>query len=67
MSKTLADQLRHAILTSGLKQAELAERAGVPQSKISEFLNGAGMRLDNAGKIAKALGLELRKARAHNP
>jgi predicted transcriptional regulator len=63
MPKELADTLRAAIRNSGISEIELARRTGVPQSRINDFMNGGDMRLTNAGKIAKYLGLELKKSR----
>jgi transcriptional regulator with XRE-family HTH domain len=57
----LATQLRSAVMASGLTQQELADKSGVGQAKISEFLNGSDMRLSNAGKLAAAIGLEWTK------
>jgi transcriptional regulator with XRE-family HTH domain len=59
----LATTIRRAIQSSGLTQAQLADKSGVGQAKISEFLAGADMRLGNAGKLAAALKLELRGKR----
>jgi transcriptional regulator with XRE-family HTH domain len=59
----LASTLRRAIAASGLTQAQLADKSGVGQAKISEFLSGADMRIGNAGKLAEALRLELREKR----
>lgn len=43
---------------AGLTQAELARRAGVPQSVVSDLENGKTLypRLDTAMALAKALG-----------
>lgn len=56
----LAQQIRAAILARGLTQAELSALAGVPQSRISDFLAGKDMRLRHATAICRALGLTLR-------
>lgn len=61
MAKELADQLREAIRRSGLSQYEIARRSGVAEPRISVFMNGGDMRLTNAGKIARLLGLKLSK------
>lgn len=51
---TLSIARNHA----GLTQAELARRAGVPQSVVSDLENGKTLypRLDTAMALAKALG-----------
>lgn len=41
-----------------MKQQELAEKAGVSRSTLSNIENGKSIELDNLLKIAKALGIE---------
>ena len=56
----LEARLRLAVMRCGIKQADLAEIAGVPQPSISNFVNGKrGLTLDSAGKLCMALGLVL--------
>lgn len=38
---------------------EIHHATGVSISRISDFMAGGDMRLENAGKIARYLGLEL--------
>lgn len=57
----LAEQLRAAIRRSGLTHYALAKQSGVPAPRIHDFTAGNDMRLTNAGKLAEALGLELRE------
>lgn len=59
MPKELADTLRRAIKKSDLPLLTIARRTGVAVSTLSEFMAGADMRLGNASKIARLLGLEL--------
>jgi plasmid maintenance system antidote protein VapI len=61
--KELADILRDAVRKSGLPQYALAEKADVPQSRLSTFMAGGDLTLRNASKLAKVLGLTLKKAR----
>jgi len=61
MAKELAEMLRDAIRKSGEPLLTIAKATGVGVSSLSEFMNGADMRLANASKIAAYLGLELRK------
>ena len=63
MPKELADILRDAIRRSGLSENELARRTGVLQQSINAFMNGSDMRLANASKIARVLGLTLKKSK----
>ena len=55
----LAAILRQAIKDSGLTQHALAEKSGVPQPRISGFINGGTLQLDYTGKLMDALGLKL--------
>lgn len=61
MSKDVADALRQAIRESGLSANRLASLTGVPQTTISRFLRGEDMSIHRAAKIARHLGLELKK------
>jgi predicted transcriptional regulator len=61
MSKELADTLRITIRKSGLPLLTIAKESGVAVSTLSEFMDGADMRLKTASKIAAYLGLELKK------
>jgi transcriptional regulator with XRE-family HTH domain len=52
--------LKAAITKSGLTHYALASLAGVTPSQIDRFMSGErDLRLESAGKIAAALGLEL--------
>ena len=52
--------LRHARRKSGFTQAELAERAGVPQSVIGRIESGASMpRFDTMDRLLNACGFAL--------
>jgi len=57
----LAEQLRQAIVNSGLSQHQIAERSGVAQPHVSRFVSGARatVTLQTASKLAAALGLRL--------
>lgn len=61
MSKDLADTLREAIEKCGLSALALSKETGVSQPRITEFLRGKDIRLATAQKLAKYLGLELRR------
>lgn len=56
---TITETLRAAANASTLSQAELARASGIPESGISRFLAGSGMRSENMDALAKVLGLEL--------
>lgn len=57
---TIADQLRSAIVGSGETHYAIGKRAGVGPEVIDRFAAGRDIRLETAGKLCQALGLELR-------
>ena len=57
----LATTLRRAITSSGLTHYALAKLAKVDYQRIDAFMAGKDLRLASASKLARALGLELRK------
>lgn len=60
--KTMVEDLRDAIRSSGESHYAIAKRAGIASDMIDRFVSGERLlRLDTAAKIAAALGLELRK------
>ncbi len=53
---------------SGLRQAELARRAGLPRSVLNAYIRGGRRpRADALQRIAAAAGMELRMARRTPP
>ena len=65
---TITDQLRKAITTSGMTQAELSRASGVAESQLSRFRDGGELRTGNVDRLCSVLGLVLttktgRKAR----
>jgi transcriptional regulator with XRE-family HTH domain len=58
------DRLREAIRNSGQSARQIAKGAGVSQGSLSRFLLGADMRISSAARVARWLGLELRKKTA---
>jgi plasmid maintenance system antidote protein VapI len=63
MSEQMADLLRSRIRRSGISALALSKLCGVPQQRISDFLNGNDIRLRTAQKLADHFGLILRKTR----
>ena len=58
--RPIGTTLKAAISKSGLTHYALAALAGVTPSQIDRFMSGErDLRLESAGKIAAALGLEL--------
>ncbi len=68
MSDRAADivqELKDAIVNSGVSRYALSRASGVPQSALSRFMNGErGLSLESAARLAEALGLELRPKRS---
>ncbi|MEX0887542.1 MAG: helix-turn-helix transcriptional regulator [Phycisphaeraceae bacterium] len=60
--KPVTDQLRDAIARAekrGITRYQLSKRSGVSQQVLSNIVRGTTPRLDNAERIAAALGLRL--------
>ena len=61
----IAEQLRRAIANAPISRYRLAKDAEVSEGVISHFMNGRrSLTLKTAARLAKAVGLELRKTRA---
>lgn len=57
---TIAQRLRLARKTKKLTQEELAEKCGISRQTIYEYERGEYIpKLDNAGKLCRALGIDL--------
>ena len=56
----MADVLRRAIRDSGLTSYRIAKDAGTTPDQVDRFLAGRDLRVSTAGRIAAALGLELK-------
>lgn len=52
-------QLRDTIRAAGLTQYYLAKLTGIPQSAISQFMNGRDLRVETFQKLCHVVGLEL--------
>ena len=60
--RSIVDQLRKAIETSGKTQYSLSKATGVDQSVLSRFIHGERtISLETAARLCKHLGLELRR------
>jgi len=59
-TETLTQRLREARLAQGVRQAELSQRAGVPQSHISRIeANTVDLRVSSLLSLAHALDMEV--------
>jgi len=59
--QNISEQLRKAIIESGISMAELWRQSGVSEAVISRYMHGVRtITLDTAAKLAAVLGLELR-------
>ena len=64
MRHSLTDQLRRALNECGRSRYELSKITGIPQSTLSRLANGLVIpNMATADRLAKVLGLELRKVR----
>lgn len=59
--RTLDETLRSTIRESGKTPYAVAKLAGLEPDILNRFMHGRDIRISTAGKIADALGLELRK------
>ena len=60
--KTLSDQIRAAIRDSGESRYKIAQMTEINESQLSGFFRGTrGLSLEAADRLAKYLGLEIRK------
>jgi transcriptional regulator with XRE-family HTH domain len=57
---TLTDELRQALVDSGLTQTEIARRTGLTQPNVSVFLRGGGLYSHSIDRVY-SLVCELRK------
>lgn len=63
--ETLAEQLRAAVLESGLTVNAIAKASGVPQPVLYRFVAGErdNLRLDVADRLCQLFGMRLTKPR----
>ena len=61
----LSDQLRQAVDASGMSRYRVAKVLGIPESSMSKFMAGKGLRLDSLDALADLLELDI-KARKGN-
>jgi transcriptional regulator with XRE-family HTH domain len=65
---TSAEKLKQILAESGLSQAELARRAGLPRSVVNAYLRGSREPgVDALARLAGAGGMELRLALRRPP
>lgn len=61
MESTWADIIRRAVNESGLTLMDVSRASGVAYPRVHVFVRGGrGIMIDNAERIARAVGLELR-------
>ncbi len=62
--RLLAEQLRAAVKASDKTRYRLSLETGIDQGTLSRFVHRkAGLTLDTGGRLAEALGLELKPKR----
>jgi transcriptional regulator with XRE-family HTH domain len=58
--ETIVDQLRDAIVNSGLTVSEIANRTGINQSNLSRFVAGHSiLKLEKAARVTSLFGMRL--------
>lgn len=58
LAQTLGERLAAYRIARGLKQADLAERAGIGRATLIRFESGAAGTVDTLLRLLRALGLE---------
>jgi predicted XRE-type DNA-binding protein len=61
---TVSEQLRKAIDTSGVSRYRLWKLTGIPQSRLSRFMSGGKLTMDQVDAVCKVLGLTLTQGKA---
>ena len=56
---TVTEQLRKAIKTSGMSRYRIWKLTGVSQPRLSTFMAGGKLTLDQVDAVCKVLGLQL--------
>jgi hypothetical protein len=57
---SLPDELRHAIVRSGLSRYSIWQQTGIDQGSLSKFMDGErGLGLESIDKLADLLGLHI--------
>jgi len=58
--KKLSDEIREAVLASGMSRYAIAKALGVAESTMSRFVNGkGGLSMDYVDRLAGLLGLHI--------
>ena len=58
--KKLSDEIREAVLTSGMSRYSIAKALGVAESTMSRFVNGkGGLSMEYFDRLAELLGLHI--------
>lgn len=63
MRVKISAQLRKAIETSGMSRYEISKLTGIEQSRLSRFISGGNLTMDQIDTICKLLKLTLKKDR----
>ena len=54
-----SDQIRKAVVRSGLSRYEIGKRTGIAQSVLSRFMAGSGISTETIDKLADVIELEI--------
>lgn len=61
MGMPISEQIREALIGSGLSRYRISKDLGISQAQLSKFVNGkAGLSLTALDRLADFLGLEIR-------
>ena len=63
-NSTFTDQLRRAVLDSGMTRYRIGQEAGIAESVLSRFVRGEqGLNSDSIDRLMECLELEIRPRR----
>jgi hypothetical protein len=62
--ETFTDQLRRAVIDSGVSRYRISVESGIAESVLSRFVRGErGLNSDSIDRLMECLGLEIRPRR----
>jgi hypothetical protein len=62
--ESFTDQLRRAVIDSGISRYRISQESGIAESVLSRFVRGErGLKSDSIDRLMECLGLEIRPRR----
>ena len=58
--KRLSDEIRHAVIASGMSRYSISKALGIAESTMSRFVNGkGGLSMEYVDRLSELLGLHI--------